>query len=160
MDELSNPFGSRHSPPQQEAYVYLALNYSKRLSELNLLLKPHGLSESQYNVLRILRGAGQRGLTCQGVSERMLTRLPDVTRLLDRLEKSGLIDRRHSLEDRRRVDVTLREEGKELLSRLDQQVLQLHSRQFQNLDPLELTELNRLLLKSLRTQDHEMNGQR
>ena len=157
MDRHSSPFGTRHRPPQQEAYVNLALGYVKRLSELNDLLRPYGLSEPQYNVLRILRGAGQQGLACQGISERMLTRLPDITRLLDRLEKSGLVERRHSLEDRRRVDVTLREEGKELLSRLDQQVFQLHSRQFQNLDPVELTELNRLLEKSLIDPDDEMN---
>lgn len=157
MGGQSNPFGSRHRPPQQEAYVNLALNYVKRLSELNGLLRPYGLSEPQYSVLRILRGAGQQGLACQGISQRMLTRLPDITRLLDRLEKSGLIERKRSLEDRRQVDVTLREDGKELLSRLDQQVLQLHSRQFQNLDPTELTELNRLLGKSLRNQGDDVH---
>ncbi len=160
VDEHVSLYGSRHRPPQQEAYVNLALNYGKRQGELNGLLRPHGLSEPQYNVLRILRGAGQQGLTCHGISERMLTRLPDITRLLDRLEKSGLVDRRRSPDDRRRVDVTLREEGKELLSRLDQQVLQLHSRQFENLDSMELAELNRLLSKSLRIQDHDMSGQR
>lgn len=139
-----------HRPPHQEAYVNLVLNCGKRLGELSKLLKPHHLSETQYNVLRILRGAGEKGLPCQRIAESMLTRLPDITRILDRLEKVGWIERQRSTEDRRVVNVTIREEGKELLSQLDQPVLQLHSRQFQNLEADELTELNRLLSKSYR----------
>lgn len=139
-----------HRPPHQEAYVNLALNHGKRLGELNNLLKQHHLSEPQYNVLRILRGAGERGLPCQRIAERMLTRLPDITRMLDRLEKAGLVERRRSTEDRRVINVRIRQEGKELLATLDQPVLQLHSRQFQNLEPNELTELNRLLSKSFK----------
>jgi DNA-binding MarR family transcriptional regulator len=130
--------------------VNLALNYGKRLAELNNLLKQHRLSEPQYNVLRILRGAGEKGLPCQRIAERMLTRLPDITRMLDRLEKAGWVERQRSTEDRRVINVMIRQRGKELLSQLDQPVLQLHSRQFQNLEPVELTELNRLLSKSLK----------
>ncbi len=135
-------------PTPQQLYIDLALNYGKRLGELNSLLRTHGLSESQYNVLRILRGAAPQGLSCQGIAERMLSRLPDITRLLDRLEKPGWIERRRSAEDRRKVEVSLLPDGRDLLARLDQPVLRLHTRQFANLDPEELTELHRLLSKS------------
>jgi DNA-binding MarR family transcriptional regulator len=145
---------SGKSPAPQEVYVKLARNYGKRLGELTGLLRPHGLSEPQYNVLRILRGAGPPGLSCQGISDRMLTRLPDITRLLDRLEKAGWIERRRSTEDRRKVEVSLQLEGRELVARLDPLVLELHIRQFANLEPEELAELDRLLSKSLQNSAH------
>jgi DNA-binding MarR family transcriptional regulator len=137
------------NPTPQQVYILLAVNYGKRLSELNGLLGVHGLSEPQYNILRILKGAGPRGLSCQGIADRLLTRLPDITRLLDRLEKAGWIERRRSIEDRRKMEVSLLAEGRDLVARLDQPVLQLHIRQFNNLDSQELTELHRLLSKSL-----------
>src|SRR5258708_27211696 len=65
------------------------------------MLKPYGLSATQYNVLRILRGAGAAGATCKDVAGRMLTRDPDITRLMDRLEKRGLLTRDRAREDRR-----------------------------------------------------------
>jgi DNA-binding MarR family transcriptional regulator len=70
--------------------------------------------------------------------------------MLDRLEKAGWVERQRSTEDRRVINVMIRQAGKELLSQLDQPVLQLHSRQFQNLEPDELAELNRLLSKSFK----------
>jgi DNA-binding MarR family transcriptional regulator len=85
----------------------------------------------------------------------MLTRLPDITRLLDRLEEAGWIERRRSTEDRRRVEASLLPEGRDLLTRLDQLVLELHARQFANLDPEELTDLDRLLSKSLTHSAHK-----
>lgn len=150
MNSHDNVTFSGKSPAPQEVYVKLARNYGKRLGELSGLLRPHGLSEPQYNVLRILRGAGPPGLSCQGIADRMLTRLPDITRLLDRLEKAGWIERRRSTEDRRKVEASLRAEGRELVARLDQPILELHVRQFANLEPEELTELDRLLSKSLK----------
>ena len=147
--EKGEPYvASIKCPAPQEVFIDLAVNYGKRLRELNGLLRIHGLSEPQYNVLRILRGAGARGLSCQGIADRMLTRLPDITRLLDRLEKAGWIERRRSVEDRRKIEVSLLPEGRDLVARLDQPVLRLHIRQFANLDPEELTELHRLLSKS------------
>jgi DNA-binding MarR family transcriptional regulator len=137
-------------PTAQEVYVNLALNYGKRLGEIKSLLRAHSLSEPQYNVLRILRGAGPKGSSCQGIANRMLTRLPDITRLLDRLEQSGWIERRRNTEDRRKIEAYLLPEGRELLARLDQPVLKLHARQFANLGPEELTALDRLLSKSLK----------
>ena len=77
------------------------------VSELNAILKPHNLSEPSFNVLRILRGGPEEGLTCGEVGNRLLSRGPDVTRLVDRLEREGLVQRRRHEGDKRVVVVTL-----------------------------------------------------
>jgi DNA-binding MarR family transcriptional regulator len=82
-------------------------------------LKPHGISATQYNALRILRGAGPKGLPCQEVGARMIRLEPDLTRLFDRLEARGLIARARSTEDRRVVLVRLAPPGSKVLSSLD-----------------------------------------
>jgi DNA-binding MarR family transcriptional regulator len=82
-------------------------------------LKPSGLSPTQYNVLRILRGAGGAGLACQEIAERMVARDPDITRLLDRLEGRSLVGRARSGEDRRVVRVRLTVEGEALVGGID-----------------------------------------
>jgi len=86
------------------------------------LLKPYGLSPTQYNALRILRGAGEDGLACSKVGERMINRDPDITRLLDRLEARGLIARSRGKEDRRKIFATISHSGLVLLKKLDPQV--------------------------------------
>jgi DNA-binding MarR family transcriptional regulator len=86
---------------------------------LTEVLKQSGLSMSQYNVLRILRGAGNDGLPCGEISERMVRRDPDLTRLLDRLEARGLVSRARGTTDRRVVQATLSAEGAALLRSLD-----------------------------------------
>jgi DNA-binding MarR family transcriptional regulator len=82
-------------------------------------LKPHGISATQYNALRILRGAGPKGLPCQEVGARMVRLDPDLTRLFDRLEARGLLARERSEEDRRVVLVRLAPAGVRLLASLD-----------------------------------------
>lgn len=77
------------------------------------------LSPVQYNVLRILRGAGERGLLAGEVGERLITRSPDVTRLIDRLERRGLVARSPDAEDRRAVRIIITEAGRQLISTLD-----------------------------------------
>lgn len=109
------------------------------------LLKEHDLSPNQYNALRILRGAPD-GLLCGEISARMITRDPDITRLLDRLEKRGLIGRCRQDPDRRRILVHIAPEGLKLLARLDRIVCDLHRRQIGHLGPRQLRELTRLLL--------------
>ncbi|HVG27236.1 MAG TPA: MarR family transcriptional regulator [Acidobacteriaceae bacterium] len=89
------------------------------------VLKGEELSATQYNVLRILRGAPE-GLACGVIADRMITREPDVTRLLDRLEKRGLISRCRETKDRRVVQARITDEGLALLGRLDGPVLEAH----------------------------------
>ena len=109
-----------------------------------LLLKKEDLSATQYNVLRILRGSLQ-GLPCGEIASRMITRDPDVTRLLDRLEKRGLILRWRETKDRRVVMVKITPEGIGLLGRMDQPVQELHRQQLGHLGKERLRELGELL---------------
>jgi len=108
------------------------------------LLKRESLSATQYNVLRILRGAG-KALPCGEVASRMITRDPDVTRLLDRLEKRRLISRSRETKDRRTVLVRLTAQGLKLLARLDEPVQQAHRDQLGHLGQKRLRALSDLL---------------
>ena len=82
-------------------------------------MRDYQLSPTQYNVLRILRGAGEAGATCSQIGERMISHDPDITRLLDRLESRGLIARERCKEDRRVVKTRITQEGSGLLGRID-----------------------------------------
>jgi len=139
-----NPFDS----PEQEASLNLARTEDFIAGEFARLFGEHGLSSSLYNVLRILRGAGADGLPCQEIAGQMVTRTPDVTRLVDRLEGGGFAERSRTPEDRRVVLVRITRAGRDLLARLDQPVLDLHKRLLGHLTRAELAELNRLLLKA------------
>jgi DNA-binding MarR family transcriptional regulator len=108
------------------------------------LLKGEDLSATQYNVLRILRGAPD-GLPCGEIASRMITRDPDVTRLLDRLEKRGLIARWRETKDRRMVMAKIAPEGLKVLARLDDPVEQTHHKQLGHLGRERLRELTGLL---------------
>jgi DNA-binding MarR family transcriptional regulator len=115
------------------------------------LLKPTGLSATHYNVLRILRGAETEGLACREVGCRMISRDPDITRLLDRMESRGLIARAREEEDRRVVKARITAEGLRVLGELDAPVQELHRRQLHHLPAKELRQLSRLLERA-RTQ--------
>jgi DNA-binding MarR family transcriptional regulator len=108
------------------------------------LLKSEDLSPTQYNVLRILRGAPS-GLPCGEIAARMITRDPDVTRLLDRLAKRGLIARRRESKDRRVVLTKITAEGLELLARLDEPMQEIHRKQLGHLGRNRLKALAELL---------------
>lgn len=90
------------------------------------MFKPHGLSPTQYNALRILRGAGPEGLACSEVGERMINRDPDITRLLDRLEGRGLIRRSREQKDRRVIKVRITAAGLDLLKSMNREVAEFH----------------------------------
>lgn len=106
-------------------------------------LKPHGITGTQYNVLRILRGAGSEGLPCGQIAERMVTQDSDITRLLDRLSGMGLIARGRSEQDRRVVTAVITPEGRKLLTRLDPVVLQLNQSLLGHLDERTLNTMIR-----------------
>ncbi len=108
------------------------------------VLKAEDLSSTQYNVLRILRGAPE-GLACGAIASRMITRDPDVTRLLDRLEKRGLISRSRETRDRRTVMVQITAEGLKVLDRLDEPMQTAHRRQLGHLGRERLQALASLL---------------
>src|SRR6266404_5274105 len=111
---------------EERAYLSLLRTADRLEGKMAEWLKPNGLSPTQYNALRILRGAGVDGLPCTEVGARMISRDPDITRLVDRLEKRGLVTRSRGTEDRRvvRASITtgITTAGLELLRRLDQPV--------------------------------------
>jgi DNA-binding MarR family transcriptional regulator len=115
------------------------------------VFKTVGLTAAQYNVLRILRGAGPAGLACREIGERMISRDPDITRLLDRMEKRSLITRKRQSDDRRVVKTFVTPEGLELLKTLDRPVSALHKRQFQGIPPAKLKALA-AMLEEIRSQ--------
>lgn len=139
--------GPRKPPPCPEEAVFVELLRTADLLARApaLLLKEHDLSANQYNVLRILRGAPE-GLLCGALAERMISRDPDITRLLDRLEERGLTARCREDPDRRRVHVRITDKGLALLVHLDATVRRAHRQQLGHLTPKQLSDLNRLLL--------------
>jgi MarR family transcriptional regulator, organic hydroperoxide resistance regulator len=114
------------------------------------VMKERGLSEGQYNVLRILRGAGKAGLRCQEIGERMVTRDPDITRLLDRLEKRGLLKRERSTKDRRVVNTCITATGLKLLEDLQEPLVKAQSGQLAHMKS-KLKLLNELLEEARET---------
>lgn len=111
------------------------------------LFREHGLTASQYNVLRILRGEGQP-LPCLEIADRMIAAVPGITGLIDRLEAMGLVTRDRSLEDRRVVYVAITDKAREQLGRLDGPVAELNKALVGHLNTAELQEFSRLLEKA------------
>jgi DNA-binding MarR family transcriptional regulator len=133
--------------PEETAFLDL-LRATDRLSRgLIGVLKQEDLSMTQYNVLRILRGAPE-GLPCGEVANRMITHDPDITRLLDRLEKRGLISRTRESKDRRMVMARIAPQGLKLLGRLDEPVQEAHRKQLGHLGRERLRALTALLRAS------------
>lgn len=128
-----------------EASVNIARTADALLRTLEEPLKAAGLSATQFNVLRILRGASPKGLACREIAERMVTRDPDITRLLDRLEKRGLVERERAARDRRVVTTRIRPAGLRLLKSLDRPLVELHRRRLGHLGPQRLRSLIALL---------------
>jgi MarR family transcriptional regulator, organic hydroperoxide resistance regulator len=107
------------------------------------VLRTADLTFPQYNVLRILRGAGPDPLSCGSIAQRMLNRDSDLTRLLDRLEERGLVRRGRESSDRRVVTARITKAGLDLLRRLDEPVRRVHQEQLQHMTKTELTALRR-----------------
>ena len=119
---------------EEEAYLSIVRTAAVLEHTLAQALKPLEITPTQYNVLSILRGAGPTGLCRNEVGCRLVTAMPDVTRLLDRMEDVGLIVRERSKTDRRQVATRLTKKGHELVARADAKVIEAHERQFQGVD--------------------------
>jgi len=140
----TKPFGSR------EEVVFLTIQ--KAAEELKAgfteLLKTQELTMAQYNVLRILRGAGSEGISCGEISDRMITKDSDITRMLDRLEARELIRRERQTGDRRVILTFIAEKGLLVLEALDTPVNKLHKGQLSHLSKKDLEKLGKLLNKA------------
>jgi DNA-binding MarR family transcriptional regulator len=138
---------SLHQPISLENRIFIALLRAADAlgQEAEQLVKTAGLTGTQYNVLRILRGAEPEGLACSAIGDRMISHDPDMTRLLDRMEKRGLITRERQTDDRRVVKARITPQALSLLKTLDQPVRDLHKRQFRHMPAARLRVLSDLL---------------
>jgi len=130
---------------QQEAYLSVVRTSTALTDAMEDLVKSRGISATQYNVLRILRGSDAEGLCRNALRDRMLTRMPDMTRLLDRMEEAGLVVRVREGEDRRLVMTRITQKGRQPLDDLDAPVMALHRKQMAGLTDAQLRSLSDLL---------------
>jgi len=135
------PFVSK----REEAFLNLQRTAALHSQSLATLLKEYGVTPTQYNALRILRGAHPVAMSCKEVGERMVTPVPDVTRLVDRLEKRGLVERARGAEDRRVVEVSITEGGRAVLKRIDQPLAKWMSLELASLSDEQIEDLIDLL---------------
>lgn len=133
----TRPFVSR----QEEAVLNIVRTADALKRGGELLFRRHGITSAQYNVLRILRGAGEGGLHCNGIAERMITAEPDITRLLMRMERLGLLVRHRNGDDRRMVTAIATERGLRLLDEIDAPLRELQKRQLALLSEDEIEAL-------------------
>lgn len=134
--------------PEQEAYLNIVRTHAGLVGEFAQLFKEFGLSDAQYNALRIVGAAGARGVRSETVGAQMVARAPDTTRLIDRLVSAGLAARTRSEEDRRCVVVSITGEGRQVLRRLRPRVDRLHRQQLRHLGRRQLAQLNELLFRA------------
>lgn len=125
----------------RDTYLALVQAQDRLAAQAAALLKGHGLTTATYNVLRILRGAGGDGLACNEIGARLIHRVPDVTRLLDRMERDGWVRRARSSEDRRVVRTELTPAGRKAVDELDRPVMDLHAGQFAEFSVREIEAL-------------------
>src|SRR5688572_1494739 len=139
--KMTKPFRS----VEEEAILSIARTAALLEHAGSEYLKPFGLTITQYNVLRILRGAGESGLCRNEIGQRLVTPVPDVTRLLDRIEGLGLLVRHRGTDDRRFVTTRITEKGLKLLEKIDRQLPEWHGRQLGHVAQTRLRELIDLL---------------
>ncbi len=131
---------------QEELWLNLSRTASTVGHAIEQRLRPGGLSPTQYNVLRILRGAGTAGLCQSDIGERLVAQVPDVPRILDRMEKAGWVKRARGTEDRRVVMTTLTDQGLEVLAGLDEPMVAAMAELFDGMSRGDMERLNELLV--------------
>ena len=139
----TRPFSSL----EQEAHLSIERTAAILGHAVAEVLKPYGITRTQYNALRILRGAGEKGLCRNEVRERLVAQVPDASRLLDRMEAAGLIRRERDAADRRFVTTRITREGLRVVGELDGPIDELHRRRLGVLDASELETLIKLLAR-------------
>ncbi|MCZ6836580.1 MAG: MarR family transcriptional regulator [Planctomycetota bacterium] len=153
----SRPFES----PSEEAYLNLLRTTSLLAHQTEQLFKAHGLSEPTYNTLRILRGHRQAfiqagdakireypGVPCSIIARQLVTQVPDLTRLVDRLVRDGYAIRQRGEHDRRVVHIDITAKGLKVIENLQRPLDDLHETQLDHMSPRELKSLSRLLVKA------------
>ena len=156
QSQPSNKAPKRFDSPQQEVFLSLWRTYDRFRALEDELFGRYGLTAQQYNALRILRAANPRRVPTLTLAARLVSRAPDITRLLDRLAERGLVDRERPADNRRTVLVGITAAGVELLDNLAAEVRQCHERQLGHLDPAEMRTLVDLLRRA--REPHEPDG--
>jgi len=134
--------------PEQEAYLSLLRTHSLLSVQFDRLFREHGISSPQFNILRILRGHKGDGLPSLEIASQMIACVPDITRLLDRLEKASYVKRERSSDDRRVVNVRITEAGKKLLAKLDKPIREAERCSLGHMTKKELADMIRLMAKA------------
>ncbi len=144
LDEIkqAKPFVS----VQEELWLNLSRTASAVGHTVEQHLRPYGLSPTQYNVLRILRGAGGNGLCQADIGDRLVAQVPDVPRILDRMEKAGWVKRERGTEDRRVVMASLTERGASVVEEVDEPLVQMMAGMFKGMTAEDIERLNDLLV--------------
>lgn len=132
---------------QEKGVINLIYTYNWVDSQLKEFFKSYGLTNQQYNILRILRGQHPKPCTINLLRERMLDKMSDASRIVERLRVKDLLDRTISPTDRRSVDITISQTGLELLTEIDESMPKFQNSLFQNLDESEIEKMNTLLDK-------------
>lgn len=135
------PFAS----PTQEAAVSLMRTADLVRRSVSAVVEPHGITPQQYNVLRILRGAGEQGLPTLEIAQRMIEQTPGITRLIDRLETKELVLRERCPTDRRQVFCRITNDGLALLARLEAPIALAEQQALSVLSPKQIEQLVSLL---------------
>ena len=130
---------------EEELVVALVRTADQLQRRFSKIMKEYEVSPTQYNALRILRGGGEKGLPCSEIGERMISHDPDITRLLDRLVKRGLVERHREESDRRVIRTRITAAGFELLKKMDRPMHELPRQMFGDLGEPKLQSLLRLL---------------
>ena len=149
--QQKRPFTS----PRQEATVALLRTADLARRLMSAMLEPWGITTQQYNVLRILRGAGPDGLPTLEIAERMIEQAPGITRLIDRLEEKRMVNRTRPREDRRRVTCRISSAGLDLLSALDEPVVESGNAALASLSSKEVAQLVGLLDRTRETMNQQ-----
>src|SRR5437763_9477632 len=145
-------------PPARTAYITLLSTADKVRTFFETVCAPFRITVQQYNVLRILRGAEPSGLPTLTIAERMIERTPGITRMIDRLEAKGLVEREVRPHDRRRVYCRITRNGLSLLKRLDEPTEEANPAACRGLSAAELAQLTALLVKTRKAHETDQGG--
>jgi DNA-binding MarR family transcriptional regulator len=134
--------------PEQEAYLNLVRTHALLSDEVAELFKQHHLSQPLYNVLKVVARMGRAGMPSQSIAQYMVARDPDITRLVDRLQKDRSIEREQDEQDRRIIRVRVTQSGLDAIEKLDPLIWKLHQQQLGHLSQEKLELLNQLLVEA------------
>lgn len=144
--KLENELHTKHiSSPKQRAWLNLLVTTSRSSAILGTVFKKKGLTEQQFNVLRILRGKYPETVNLCDIQERMVDKNSNATRLVEKLRQKGLVERQTCENNRRKVDIRVTDDGLKLLSELDPEIEEVIDQLFRNLNEAEIRQLDGLL---------------